>query len=99
MWHPKYLTARLCGSIHIQTSPQQLHRHVFEGQGGTIGQSQHMYIALQLAKRCNELTSKNFGFISLQANGKQIFFGNVIHIQREYVKGQVGIALAVENLS
>ena len=73
---------------------QQLHGHVFEGQRGAVGQSLQVQTVFKPRERHDGSRAEHFFGIRLAAQGAQIVGRNVVHIQRQNLKRQVGIRQA-----
>ena len=71
---------------------QQLHGHVFKGQGGAVRQGLDVQIAIQLAQGHDGFCAKHLRGIGFGANGLQIGGRDIVDIERQNLKGQRGVA-------
>ena len=91
------------GQFVLEQMPQQLHRHVLEGQGGAVGkrlQVQRRGLAghlglLQLLQGNDGAGAKDRFGVGPVAQVAQVSRRNVVNVKREHLIGQRRIALCM----
>ena len=70
---------------------QQLHGHVFKGQCGPIRQGLQVQAGFKLSHRNDFRRAKNFLRIGFLANRFQVCSRNVVDVERQQFKSQIGV--------
>ena len=70
---------------------QQLHRHVFKGQRGSVRQRLQVQARFKLPHGHDLGGAENLLGVRLLANCLQVRSGNVVDVQRQHFKREVGI--------
>ena len=83
----------------LEQVTQELHGHVLEGQRGAVGQGFEPQAVFEVAQRHDLAGAKHFGGIGLGAQGLEVGGRNVVDIERQDLKRQLGVALLVVGLA
>ena len=93
------LAAVFARQLVFKQVAQQLHGHVFEREGGAVGQGFEIKAFFQLFERRDGARAKHCGRVGFGAQLPQVGGGNVVDVEREDFKRQRGIAFIAPHLA